>query len=76
MNQHNNFVNPEYNEGTPDSGGNIVNTYIVEEKDTLADIATKYGVSVEEILEANKESIHDPSGLVHPGTKILIPKHL
>lgn len=74
MSQQNNFVNPEYNEGTPDSSGNIINMYTVEEKDTLADIAAKYGVSIEDILAANKDQFSDPDAIVHPGAKIMIPK--
>lgn len=73
MDHPNNFVNPDYNEGTPDSGGNIVATYTVEESDTLDEIAQKHGLSIEVLLQANKENISDRNGLVQPGTRLMIP---
>lgn len=74
MNQDNNFVDPHYNEGKPDSAGHIMSSYVVEEKDTLPDIARKFGLSVEELLAANRDHIPDASSLVQTGTRIMIPK--
>ena len=73
MNKENNFVNPNYNEGAPQTSGNIANSYTVEEKDTLPEIARKFGISVDELLEANKDTIGDGNHLVHSGTKLMIP---
>lgn len=73
MTQDDNFVNPSYNEGTPDSAGNIAYTYIVEETDTLPDIARKFGISVEELLEANKDNIADASAMIQTGTRLMVP---
>lgn len=53
--------------------GNIISEYIVEEKDTLDDIANKYGLSVDELLAANQQTISNRSEMVAPGTKIMIP---
>ncbi len=74
MSQHNNFVNPEYNEGAPNSAGTIMSSYVVEESDTLPDIARKFNLSVDELLAANKDHIADATGLIQTGTKIMIPK--
>lgn len=67
-------MNPAYNEGAPRTGGNIMSSYVVEEKDTLPDIARKFNLSVEELLAANKDHIADASSLIQTGTKIMIPK--
>lgn len=74
MSQHDNFVNPDYNEGAPHSTGHIMSSYVVEEKDTLPDIARKFNLSVEELLAANKEHIADSTSLIQTGTRIMIPK--
>ena len=56
--------------------GGIITEYIVEEKDTLPDIARRYGVSIEEIMAANQEIIKEPADMVRPGLRIMIPKKL
>jgi LysM repeat protein len=73
--------NPENNQA-PDSNpenekktGGIVSEYIAEEKDTLTDIARRYGMSIDEILAANP-GLNEPADLVRPGMKIKIPKKL
>ena len=53
--------------------GGIITEYIVEEKDTLPEIARKYGVSIEEIMAAN-EHISRPEDMIQPGLRIMIPK--
>jgi nucleoid-associated protein YgaU len=58
------------------TAGGIITEYIVEEKDTLQDIARKYGVSIEEIIAANREIIQEPSDMVQPGLRIMIPKKI
>jgi LysM repeat protein len=74
MSQHDNYVNPDYNEGAPHSDGTIMSSYVVEEADTLPDIARKFNLSVDELLAANKDHIADATGLIQPGTRIMIPK--
>lgn len=74
MSQQNNFVNPDYNEGAPHSSGTIMSSYVVEESDTLPDIARKFNLTVEELLTANKDHIADATGLIQTGTRIMIPK--
>ena len=54
--------------------GGIVDEYTIEERDTLQSIADKYGVSLEEIMEANRDVIHQPSDMIQPGLKIMIPQ--
>jgi LysM repeat protein len=73
MNNPDNYVNPDYNEGAPDSSGSIVSSYVAEEKDTLPDIAKKFGLSIEELLEANKENKGITSDKLESGTRLLIP---
>jgi LysM repeat protein len=64
--------NEQVNEG---KAGGVITEYIVEEKDTIRDIAIKYGVSIEEILAANPE-LNEPADMVKPGMKISIPKKM
>lgn len=64
--------NEQVNQG---KAGGIISEYIVEEKDTLRDIARKYGLSIEEILAANP-GLEEPSDMVRPGLKICIPKKM
>jgi nucleoid-associated protein YgaU len=56
--------------------GGIVNEYIVEETDTLQDIANRYEVSIDEIIAANRDIITNPADMVKPGLKIMIPKKM
>lgn len=68
-------TNAPYNERVAaGTAGGIITEYIVEEKDTLRDIARKYGVSIEEIMAANPDIIREPSDMVQPGLRIMIPK--
>lgn len=54
--------------------GGIVDEYIVEERDTLQNIADRYGVSLDEIVEANRDTIHNASDMIRPGLRIMIPQ--
>ena len=54
--------------------GGIIDEYTIEERDTLQNIADKYGVTLDEIMEANRDVIKQPSDLIQPGLKILIPQ--
>jgi nucleoid-associated protein YgaU len=64
---------PGYNERkSHDNSGDISAEYTIEERDTLEDIAEKYGVSIDEIIAANKD-VHDKGDLIEPGKKIIIP---
>ncbi len=56
--------------------GGIVDEYTIEERDTLQNIADKYGVTLEEIMEANRDVIKQPSDMIQPGLKIQIPKRI
>lgn len=68
--------NKPYNEQVArGEAGGIISEYIVEEKDTLPEIARKYGVSIEEILAANP-GMNEPSDMIKPGLHILIPKRM
>lgn len=48
------------------------NEYTVEKGDNLTEIGKKYGVSWQEIFDANKDQIKDPD-LIQPGWKLKIP---
>jgi LysM repeat protein len=50
-----------YVEEGPGPGGTTGGTYTVQAEDTLYDIAQRFGVSVEELMEANE--ITDPASL-------------
>ena len=71
------------NEGMPynekvaaGKAGGVIAEYIVEEKDTLPDIARRYGVSIEEIMEANRETLKEPADFARPGLRIWIPRKM
>jgi LysM repeat protein len=67
---------PPYNEQVnAGTAGGVVSEYIVEEKDTISDIARRYGLTLEEIMAANP-GIDEPADMVKPGLKIKIPKRL
>lgn len=77
MDDNRNRNNAPYNEQVASgAAGGIISEYIVEEKDTLQDIARKYEVSIDEIIAANREIISEPSDMVTPGLKIMIPKKM
>lgn len=57
----------------PGNPEGVSKEHIVEEKDTLPEIAGKYGVSEEELIAANKD-LNDRSELLKPGTRISIPR--
>ena len=59
-----------YVEGGPGSVGPEAGTYTVQAEDTLYDIAQRFGVSLEELMEAN--DITDPTSL-SIGQKLVIP---
>jgi len=59
-----------YVEGGPGSVGPEAGTYTVQAGDTPYDIAQRFGVSVEELMEAN--DITDPASL-SVGQKLIIP---
>jgi LysM repeat protein len=59
-----------YVEGGPGSVGPEAGTYTVQPGDTTYDIAQRFGVSVEELMEAN--DITDPASL-SVGQKLIIP---
>jgi nucleoid-associated protein YgaU len=54
------------------TAGGEANTYTVEHGDSLSKIGEKYGVTWQQIFEANKDTISDPD-LIHPGQVINIP---
>jgi LysM repeat protein len=64
--------NEQVNQG---KAGGIVSEYIVEEKDTLRDIARKYGLSIEAILAANP-GLEEPADMIRPGLKLCIPRKM
>lgn len=75
----------EYNRIDPDArsgdlvlnieagGGGGEETYTVKSGDSLSKIGHHYGVSWQEIFEANKDQIKDPDK-IFPGQKLRIPR--
>ncbi len=51
----------------------IMREYIVEERDTLEDIAKRYEVSIDEIIAANSEIASQPADLIAPRLHLKIP---
>lgn len=48
------------------------NTYTVQSGDNLSKIGSKYGVSWQQIFEANRDKISDPDK-IYPGQELTIP---
>jgi len=76
MEENRNSNTPYHEQVAAGTAGGIITEYIVEEKDTLPDIARRYGVSIEEIIAANQDIIKQPSDMVQPGLRIMIPKKM
>ncbi|HSI89175.1 MAG TPA: LysM peptidoglycan-binding domain-containing protein [Pyrinomonadaceae bacterium] len=58
--------------GAEAAAGGGEHTYTVESGDNLSKIAAKYGMTWQQIFEANKDQISDPD-LIHPGQQLRIP---
>ncbi|NNE98995.1 MAG: LysM peptidoglycan-binding domain-containing protein [Pyrinomonadaceae bacterium] len=48
-------------------------TYTVQSGDSLSKIGANYGVSWQQIFEANRDKIDNPD-VIHPGQEIVIPQ--
>src|ERR1043165_5645220 len=55
------------------AGGSGEETYTVKSGDTLSKIGHHYGVSWQEIFEANKDTVKDPDK-IFPGQTLRIPR--
>ena len=76
-----NEIDPDYKSGdlmlniTVGAGaaaGGGGHTYTVEAGDNLSKIGEKYGITWQQIFEANKDIISDPD-MIHPGQELKIP---
>ena len=72
-----NRIDPEYRSGevvinvsAPEA---TANTYTVQSGDTLSKIGEKYGVSWQQIFEANRDKIDD-ADKIFPGQELTIPQ--
>lgn len=72
--ERNRYTGPQPHDVSGNSG--IITEYVIEEKDTLPDIAQRFGLSIEEIMAANKEVIQTETDLVQPGQRINIPNKI
>jgi nucleoid-associated protein YgaU len=73
-----NQIDPDYRSGDlilnlNVTGGNADEVYEVRSGDSLSKIGQKYGVSWQDIYEANRGQIKDPD-LIQPGWKLNIPR--
>ena len=68
------YTGPQPHDAQGNSG--IITEYTIEEKDTLPDIAQRFGLSIEEIMAANKEVMQTETDLVQPGQRINIPNKI
>ena len=74
-----NQIDPDYRSGDlilnlNVTGGGADEEYEVKSGDSLSKIGQKYGVSWQEIYEANRGQIKDPD-LIQPGWKLKIPRN-
>jgi LysM repeat protein len=76
-----NEIDPDYKSGdlmlnvtvgADAAAGGGGHTYTVEAGDNLSKIGEKYGITWEQIYEANKDTISNPD-LIHPGQELKIP---
>jgi nucleoid-associated protein YgaU len=76
-----NEIDPDYKSGdlmlnitvgADAAAGGGGHTYTVEAGDNLSKIGEKYGITWQQIYEANKDTISNPD-LIHPGQELKIP---
>ena len=58
--------------GADAAAGGGGHTYTVEAGDNLTKIGEKYGLTWQQVFEANKDIISNPD-LIHPGQELKIP---
>jgi nucleoid-associated protein YgaU len=77
-----NRIDPDYrsgdlilniNAGGAAAGGGGGHTYTVEAGDSLSKIGQKYGITWQQIYEANRDTIKD-TDMIHPGQELKIPQ--
>ncbi|RQD74678.1 MAG: LysM peptidoglycan-binding domain-containing protein [Candidatus Syntrophonatronum acetioxidans] len=56
--------------GEEAAGGTVIVVYVMQEEDSIFNVAQRFNVSIDAIMRANK--IEDPD-LIYPGQKILVP---
>ena len=75
-----NRIDPDYRSGdlvlnintAGQAAGGGANTYTVQSGDSLSKIGEKYGITWQQIFEANKDKISDPDK-IFPGQELTIP---
>lgn len=69
-------IDPDYRSGdlvlNIDAPQAAANTYTVQSGDSLSKIGSKYGVSWQQIFEANRDKLNDPDK-IYPGQELTIP---
>lgn len=60
------------NVGAGEAAGGGANTYTVEAGDNLTKIGHKYGLTWQQVYDANRDIISDPD-MIHPGQELKIP---
>ncbi len=69
-------IDPDYRSGdlvlNIDAPEAAANTYTVQSGDNLSKIGSKYGVSWQQIFEANRDKLSDPDK-IYPGQELTIP---
>jgi nucleoid-associated protein YgaU len=69
-------LDPDYRSGdlvlNIDAPEAAANTYTVQSGDNLSKIGSKYGVSWQQIFEANRDKLSDPDK-IYPGQELTIP---
>ncbi len=73
-----NEIDPNYASGDLVLNANVAgaaaatNTYTVVAGDNLTKIGEKYGLTWQQVYDANRDIIHDPD-MIHPGQELKIP---
>ena len=75
-----NEIDPGYSSGDLVLNANVSgseaaaggNTYTVEHGDNLSKIGEKYGLTWQQVFDANRDIISDPD-MIHPGQELKIP---
>lgn len=76
-----NRIDPDYRGGdlmlnvnvAGDAAGGGLSTYTVQSGDNLSKIGSKYGITWQQIYEANRDKINDPDK-IFPGQELTIPQ--
>lgn len=65
-------ADPQTVDSQPEQSAPVSDAYTVQSGDTMWSIASKFGITVAQLVEANRDAIQDQN-LIHPGQQLDIP---